>query len=183
MGKEWVLTHDPNTAGKLMKAGRQGRVLPTHPSHFSQVSLFITLVSDWENFDLKSQKSWDKRSKAHGRIFIVIPLLLPKAPTSIIAKCSGEPALRLRPFHFLIGWSCDHLQPQLCLSPQTQPDILLGGVSNSAHPEFSHTRGQTKVRRPRAGTLNALLPMVPDQVKQRECCPIQYCQGCCTLRP
>lgn len=71
----------------------------------------------------------------------------------------------------------------MCLSPQTQPDILLGGVSNYAHPEFSHTRGQTKVRRPRAGTLNALSPMVPDQVQQRERCPIQYCQGCCTLRP
>lgn len=107
MGKEWVLMYDPNTPGKLIKAGRQGRVLPTHPSHFPQVSLSITLVSEWENFDLKSQKSWDKQSKAHGRIFIVIPLLLPKAPTSIILS-NAQGSLLWGWDHFIF-WLAGHV--------------------------------------------------------------------------
>lgn len=129
MEKEWVLRYYPNTPGEVMKA-QQGRALPTHPPHSAQVSLCIILISEWGIFDLKGWKSRDKESEAQGRLATVLSVLLPEPqpPTSIIPS-NAQNSL---------------LSPtiKVCFSPQTQRDLLPGGISKPATRVSLHPRAE-----------------------------------------
>ena len=83
------------------------------------------------------------------------------------------------PSDWLVMWSSPMA---VCLSPQTQTDILPGRISNPAPWTFSYqTADQSEKTQGRHTECSAVYGPWPGQVE--EVCLIQYCQECSTLRP